>query len=208
MQPVVIVNLKTYKQGEKVVKLVKELEKASKKIIVGVQASDVYEVSKASKLKVFAQHVDAVEKGRHTGFILPEAVKKDGACGSFLNHSEHKLSFSVLKKSIVRCREVGLKTAVFAGSLVEARRIERLGVDYLIYEPAELVGGNVSVSKAKPEIISKIVNALSMKVLVGAGIKSKEDVKVAMDLGAGGIAVSSGVVKAKNPGKKLKELVE
>ena len=32
-------------------------------------------------------------------FIQLEAVKKDGAKGTFLNHSEHKLSFSVLKMS-------------------------------------------------------------------------------------------------------------
>ena len=54
---------------------------------------------------------------------------------------------------------------------------------------------------------SKISKKLKMKFLVGAGIHTKEDVKVAMKLGAAGIAISSAITKAKNPGKKLKELI-
>ena len=109
----IIVNFKTYLQGKKIVELAKKIERVNKDIIVGVSASDVYEVVKAVKLKVFVQHVDGFEKGRNTGFILPEAVKRDGAKGVFLNHSEHKLKFDVLKKTIKRCKEVKLKVAVF-----------------------------------------------------------------------------------------------
>ena len=70
-------------------------------------------------------------------------------------------------------------------------------------EPPELIGGNVSVSKAKPEIIEKSVEKVKeitgdVKVLCGAGIKNREDVAKAIELGSDGILLASGIVKAKD----------
>lgn len=204
---ITIVNFKTYKQGKNVLKFAKRIEKADKNIIIGVQASDVEETAKKTKLKIYSQHVDYFEKGRNTGFILPEAVKLDGAEGTFLNHSEHKLKFDVIKKSIKRCKQVGLKTAVFASNLEEAKKIEKLHPSILIVEPPELVGGKISVSTAKPELIKKISKTLKMKFLVGAGIHNRKDVQIATKLGASGIAVSSSVMTSRNPEKVLKMLL-
>jgi len=208
MKPIIVINLKTYKQGEKVLKLASIIEKIDKNIILGVQASDIYEATKKTKLRIYSQHVDYEKKGKATGYVLPEAIKKDGAVGSFLNHSEHKLSFDILKKTIKRCKQTGLKTIVFTSSIKEATKIEKLKPDYLIYEPPELVGGKKSVSKEKPELIKKIKNKISMKFLVGAGIHNKEDVQIAMKLGASGFAISSAITKAKNPEKVLRELLK
>jgi len=207
MKPLIVINFKTYKQGKAAIELAKQLEKVSKDVIIGVQATDIYEITKATKLKVYSQHVDYQKPGRFTGFILPEAIKKDKAEGSFLNHSEHKLSFGVLEKTIKRCKQVGLKTLVFASSLNEAKKIKKLNPSHLVIEPPELVGGKISVSKAKPGLIKNIAKKLKCKFLVGAGIHTSEDVKIAMKLGASGIAVSSAVCTAKNPGKKLRELM-
>lgn len=207
MKPIIVINFKTYKQGKDVVKLAKKIEKINKNIIIGIQASDIYEVTKKTKLRVYAQHIDYSKQGRATGFILAEAIKKDKAEGSFLNHSEHKLKFPILKKTIKRCKQVKLKTMVFASSLKEAKQIEKLKPDYLIIEPPELVAGQISVSKAKPELIKRISRELKSKFLVGAGIHTKEDIKKALELGASGVAISSAITKAKNPGKKLRELL-
>jgi triosephosphate isomerase len=207
MKSIIIINFKTYKQGKSAIKLAKTIEKIDKNIIIGVQASDIYEIVKSTKLKVYAQHVDWQKPGKHTGYILPEAIKKDRAVGSFLNHSEHKLSFRILKKTVKRCRQVGLRTVVFASGLKEAKKIQKLKPDYLIIEPPELVGGKISVSKSKPELIEKISKKLKGKFLVGAGIHTSEDVKTALKLGASGIAISSAIANAKSPGKKLKELI-
>jgi len=208
MKPIIVINFKAYKQGKQAIELAKQLQKVSKDVIIGVQATDIYEIVKSTKLRVYSQHVNYEKKGKATGFILPEAIKKDGAVGSFLNHSEHKLSFNVLKKTMKRCKQIGLKTMVFASSVSEALKIEKLKPDYLIYEPPELVGGEISVSKSKPEIIKKIKNKLKMKFLVGAGVHTKEDVKIAMKLGASGITVSSAVCGARNPEKKLREMMK
>lgn len=206
MEPIIVINFKAYKNPKQALNLAKSIEKVSKNIIIGVQAGNVKEIAKKTKLKVYAQHVDPYKPGRHTGYIIPETIKKDNAKGSFLNHSEHKLAFNVLKKTIKRCKNIGLKTAVFASNLKQAKKIKKLKPDYLIIEPPELVAGKISVSKAKPNLIKNISKNLKTKFLVGAGIHSKEDVKIAMKLGASGIAISSAITKAKNPGKKLKEL--
>ena len=206
MKAVVVVNFKTYIQGAEVLKLAKKLERVSKKVAVGVSAADVYRVVQGTGLKVFCEHVDCCEVGRNTGFVLPEAVKASGAKGVFLNHSEHKISFKVLTETVKRCKKIGLEVCVFASGLSEALRVKKLKPDYLVVEPPELVGGNVSVS-SKPGFISNLDKKLGCDFLVGAGIKNGEDVRKAIELGAGGVAVSSGVVKAKNPGKALRELV-
>lgn len=208
MKRLIVVNFKTYKQGKAAVKLAKEIEKINKDIIIGVQAADIYEIKKITNLKVYAQHVDPYEPGRYTGYIIPESVKKDGAIGTFLNHSEHRLSFEVLKKTIERCKKIGLKTMIFAADLDEAKKIEKLKPDYLVVEPPELVAGKISVSMAKPDLIKNIAKKLKCKFLVGAGIHSFEDIRISMELGASGIAVSSAITLAKNPGKKLKELLK
>jgi triosephosphate isomerase len=182
-------------------------KKLKKLIILGVQASDIYEIAKKSKLKIYAQHVDYFLPGRFTGYILPEAMKKDGAVGTFLNHSEHKISYEVLKKTIARCKKIKLKTLVFASNLNEAEKIQKLKPDYLVIEPPELVAGNKSVSSEKPELIKRIKAKIKMKFLVGAGIRTKEDVRIACKLGATGVAFSSVITKAGEPGKKLKELI-
>jgi triosephosphate isomerase len=208
-KPIIVINFKTYKQatGKNALKLAKAIESVDKKIIIGVQAPDIEAISKKTKLKVYSEHVDYFEQGRNTGFILPEDIKKNGAKGSFLNHSEHKLKFDVLKKTIKRCKKIKLKTLVFASDLKEAKKIQKLKPDYLVIEPPELVGGKISVSKSKPELIEKISKNLKMKFLVGAGIHTNKDIKKALELGAEGIAISSAITKAKNPKKVLRGLL-
>lgn len=207
MKPIIIVNLKTYKQGKAVLKLAKEISKVDRKIVMGVQATDILEVVKVSKNPVYVQHVDYQEVGKNTGYVLPEAVKADGAKGVFLNHSEHRLRIDVIKKTVKRCKTLKLKTAIFAKDLKQAKEIKKLKPDYLIIEPPELVAGKISVSKAKPKLIEEIGKKLKYAFVVGAGIKTNEDLKIAMKLGAKGIAISSGIVKARNPDKVLRKLI-
>jgi triosephosphate isomerase (TIM) len=201
-----IINFKTYKYGKDSLKLAKIIEKVSKEIIVGIQPSEIYFISENTKLKVYSQHVDFYEPERATGFLTPESLKSMGAVGVFLNHSEHPVNFEILKKTMNRCKKLNLKTAVFASDLSSAKKIEKLKPDFMIYEPPELVGGNISVSTSKPELIKKISRKIKVPFLVGAGIKTKEDIERSLEFGAKGIAVSSVITTAKNPEKKLRLL--
>jgi len=97
---------------------------------------------------------------------------------------------------------------VFAASLKEAKKIQKMKPTYLIIEPPELVAGKKSVSKARPELIKNISKKLKCRFLVGAGIHNKEDVKISLKLGASGIVVSSAITKSREPGKKLRELIK
>ena len=215
----IFVNFKTYEQGTGVaaLELVRILEEIAHetqvKIVPVIQAGDVKEVIQISKLEIWVQHVDPYEFGAHTGAVLPEAVLEDGANGTFLNHSEHKFkNFEDLRRANQRAQEVGLKTLIFAGNLRELERVIELRPTYVSYEPPELVGSRTtSVSEAKPEIIAKAVAKTREKELplvVGAGIKSAEDVKKSLELGAVGVAVSSDIVAAKDPSREILDLVE
>jgi len=152
LEMITVINFKTYKTGKDALKLAKTIEKFNKNIIIGVQPSHLNEIATKTKLKVYSQHVDQFKPERHTGYIIPETIKKDGAKGTFLNHSEHKIPFRILKKTIKVCKETKLKTIVFASNLKEAKRIQKLKPDLLIIEPPELVATKTSVSKEKPEL--------------------------------------------------------
>jgi triosephosphate isomerase len=215
----IFVNFKTYEEGTgpKALLLAKILEvvshEAQVKIIPVVQASDVKEIVAQTKLEVWAQKVDPVEFGAHTGSILAEAVLEDGASGTFLNHSENKfVDFDELAKASDRAIQVGLKTLIFASDIAELERIASLKPTYIAYEPAELVGSTTtSVTQAKPEIIEKaseISKNSGIPLIVGAGVHTREDVKKSIELGAVGVAVATDIVKAVDPKKELMDLVE
>jgi triosephosphate isomerase len=207
MKPVVIINMKTYNQGIKAISLAKKISEVDSKIIIGVQPTNIYQISKLVKNPIYSEHVDFQETGRNTGYILPEAVKASGASGVFLNHSEHRIEMSVIKKTVKRCKDLKLKVGIFAKDLVQAKELKKLKPDYLMIEPPELVAGKISVSKAKPELIEEIGKKLKYPFIVGAGIKSSEDLKIATKLGAKGIAISSAITTSSNPKKVLKELI-
>src|SRR3989344_4648931 len=214
----IFVNFKTYSQGigSEALSLTSVLEEVAHatqiKIIQVVQASDVKEITQISKLEIWVQHIDPVVFGAHTGFILPEAVVEDGASGTFLNHSEHRFEdFNKLEDAVKRAKEVNLKTLVFAGNIKDLEKVVKLKPTYVSYEPPELVGSKTtSVAKAKPEIISeaaKLTDSLGLPLIVGAGIKSGEDVKKSLELGAVGVAVASDIVASKDPRTEILDLV-
>ena len=215
----IFINFKTYPQGTGVesLKLIRVLDEVSKeknfKICPAVQASDIKEISQLSSLEIWAQHVDPVAEGAHTGAVLAEAVFEDGAKGTFLNHSEKKFAnFDDLVKANQRAKEVGLKTLIFAADIEELKRVLNLKPDYVAYEPPELVGSTTtSVSTAHSDVIAKafeLTKAVNIALIVGAGVHSRADVEVAVRLGAVGIAVATDIVKAEDPRAELFDLIE
>lgn len=210
--PIIVVNCKAYENciGDKAIRIAEICERVAKAtgvtIAIAVDAADIYHVKMAARIPVFAQHVDADPPGAHTGSILPEAVEQAGAVGTILNHSEKKLALPVLQKSIARARHAGLATLACAATPKEAADIAALKPDFIAIEPPELIGGDISVSTAKPEVITATTKLIAqIPVLCGAGIKTKNDAAKAVALGAQGILVASGVTLAKNPEQVLKD---
>lgn len=212
--PLFLINFKTYEKasGKNAYALARICDevanKKRKKIVACLSATDLSYAQKLS-LPVFAQHVDPYEEGAHTGFILPSTVFKAGCVGTLLNHSEHKLSISVLVQTINLAQKEGLIVVVCADTPQEAAKIATLHPDYIAIEPPELIGRKISVATAKPEIITKTIKAVSsykIPVLCGAGVHEQNDVRIALNLGCVGVLVASGVVLAKNPKKVLEDL--
>lgn len=212
--PIIIVNFKTYENatGKKALELAKICEKVAnetgKNISIAVQATDIHSISKEVNIPILAQHIDAVKYGSHTGFILPESVKEAGAIGTLLNHSEHRLRIDEIESCVKRAKEVGLYTIICASSPVVGDAVSDFKPDLVAVEPPELIGGDISVSSAHPELISRSVEIIDVPVLVGAGVHNSEDVKTAIRLGAKGVLLASGITKSDNPEKVLRELAE
>jgi len=209
----IVINFKTYKEGtgDKALKLARIIAKVSMekklRIIATPQFTDLAAVSRICE--TFAQHIDAIEPGAHTGWILPEAVKAAGVRGVFINHSEHRLPLKEIKKRVIRAKQVGLKTLVCVATPSEVREVKKFKPDWIAIEPPELIGSGRSVSTEKPEVVMRAVEAgKPTSVLCGAGVTNGEDVKKALELSAEGVLLASGFVKAPNPERVLRELCD
>ena len=217
-EPVIAINFKTYIEatGERALKIVKAAEEVYKEtgvtIVVAPQLADLYRIAQEVEIPVFAQHIDPIKPGSHTGHVLPEAVKEAGAVGTLLNHSENRMILADLEAAIRRAEEVGLMTMVCSNNPKVSAAVAALSPDYVAVEPPELIGTGIPVSKAKPEVITNTVNLVKkispkVKVLTGAGISTGEDVKKALELGTVGVLLASGVTKVKDPEKAIRDLV-
>lgn len=186
-------------------------EKFGVMVAVAPQAADIRLVSQQAEVPVFAQHIDPIAAGSHTGHMLAESVLEAGASGVIINHSERRLRADVIEDTIVRARGLDLTTTVCANTPGIAEAIAALNPDMVAVEPPELIGSGVAVSKAKPEIITDTVSRIrrinkDVMILCGAGITSGNDVREALRLGTQGVILASGVVKAKNQLAAIEDL--
>lgn len=164
-----------------------------------------------TKLPLYAQHCDPHAPGAATGWVTAEALAAVGAVGSLLNHAEHKVPHAQVQATVQRLHAAGLVSLLCADSLTEARALAAFKPHMIAIEPPQLIGGDVSVTSAEPAIIRDAVKAVravspKTKVLCGAGVKTGDDVAMARRLGAHGVLLASGVVKAKDPLAALKDL--
>ena len=217
--PIIIVNLKTYEQGYgadgfELCKIMEDISiEHNVNLAAAVSAIDLVDYSDNLKIPIFAQHINGINYGSHTGSILPEAVRYSGAIGTLVNHAECQMNWEDIEATISRCRELGLLTVLCTADVEATKRGATLNPDMLAVEPPELIGGEISVSTAKPEVIRDSVSAVNqinpgIPVLCGAGVKDKADVSKALSLGSQGILLASGVVKSSEPRKVLIDLIQ
>ena len=217
--PLLLVNCKNYGTHE----LASEIALAAKAVVderaaagkrevtiaLAVGATDIA-LLKGCGVPVFAEHVDEHKQGSCTGKVLPESVAAVGAAGSLVNHSEDQVSEDRIKAMVARLQEHELVSVVCAKDDVVAATVAAYGPSFIAMEPPELIGGDISVSTAQPDLIKKTVSAVKsvsdIPVLVGAGVKNAADVRVGVELGAVGILVASGVTKASDKKAAIAEL--
>lgn len=185
----IVVNFKRYVSGERAVELAKLCKKYG--AIACPQITDL-----ASCLKTGAEC--------WTQKYEPQAV---GHTGTLLNHSDYPLTREMLNAQCLMLKKV--TKCICVNSLEEAVRVAALQPDFIAYEPHELIGNKEkSVSTEKPEAIRGIVLGVRCPVLIGAGVHSAKDVKIALEMGARGVLVATDIVKATDPEKELRELAE
>lgn len=217
--PLVILNYKVYPTalGNKAVDLTKTLEDAASSypeatVAVCPSHPDLGPVASNTSLPVLAQHTDGDQPGSGTGLVLPESLIDLGVAGSLINHAERPVETKAVEPAIRRLDQYGLASVVCAEDATVAADLAGLRPDFIAVEPPELIGGDVSVTSADPDVISRSVTAVEevaadLPVLCGAGVKDGEDVAKALELGTVGVLVASGVVKAKDPGRALRDLL-
>ena len=210
----IVVNFKTYKEatGYKAIDLARiirrVMDETRVRIVAVPQVADLRDCVEAGA-ECWVQHVDPVSPGKNTGWIGVEDVEEAGAHGTILNHSEHKLPWEVLVKTMEVIAGRAFEGCVCANSVEEAVKIDSLKPDFIAYEPPELIGSrDKSVASEKPDIIAAVVKAVTKPVLIGAGVHSVEDVKVGLQLGAKGILLATDVVLAQDPERELRKLAD
>jgi triosephosphate isomerase len=211
----IIINFKAYKKslGDAGLKLVKKIESVYEdtraNIYICPQTVDMRSVCSITNLPVLSQHIDSYDFGSHTGHVIPKSVKDAGAMGSLVNHSEYPLENKQIKENVKSLKETKMSSVVCIPNTKKISIIKKYKPDAIAIEPPDIIGGDISVSSARPEIITKSVKlAGKIPLLCGAGIKTGKDVKSAIELGARGILVASGIVKAKDVEKVLFSFVD
>ncbi|MDP7282478.1 MAG: triose-phosphate isomerase [Candidatus Undinarchaeales archaeon] len=205
---IVILNFKAYaeaigEKSEELAKICKETaESTGVRVIAAPQTTDILRTSKY--IETIAQYASPINPGSGTGSNLVEALKQAGATGSLLNHSERRIPHLQIHETIDKLKQAEMISIVCAQDEDEARELAEFSPDYIAVEPPELIGAGISVSEAKPEVITKTVENIkqvnsNVKVLCGAGISTGSDVKKAMELGVDGVLLASAFTKAADP---------
>ena len=216
--PIVILNYKTYLEssGENALELARALKSASEEsgitMVAAPQAADIYRIQDQISLPIFAQHIDPITPGGHTGSNLIETLIEAGISGSLINHSENRMKLADIDEVIQLCKQNDIESCVCTNNIATSKAIATFSPDAVAVEPPELIGTGIPVSQAQPEVVEdsvKGVKSINKKIkgLCGAGISTGDDMKAAMDLGADGVLLASGIVKAKNPKEALLDLV-
>jgi len=215
--PVIVLNVKTYAEatGNKALEIAKIMDRISEEtgasMAICVQATDIFKCAEQVSIPVWAENIDPVKPGSHTGWTLPEAVKEVGATGTLINHSEHRLKLADIDACLTRAKELDLDQIICTNNVATSKAAAALKPNFVAVEPPELIGGDISVTTADPDIVKNSVDAVqnidsSVKVLCGAGVKNGKDVAKAIELGAEGVLLASGVVKAADKEKVIRDL--
>lgn len=206
---------KTYMYGQDVVDLAQIADEAAKKYdIRAIFSAPFLSAEKiASSVKniyVFVPYMDDVKLGRGVGKILPEHLVEIGIDGVCLNHSEKPMTLATVCSLIERARTLGLYTDVCASSVAEISAVATLRPNIIIAEPVELIGteqsADLSYINTSIELIRKVDERIS--VLIGAGIRSGEDVYKCIYAGADATGSASGIFLADDPESMINEMFQ
>mgnify|MGYP000173195224 CR=1 FL=1 len=198
----IFLNFKTYPEtsGQKAVNLCQIIQNTPSpvKITPCLQTADLKQVTQQLDFPVWTQHLDTKDIIKQKNFIT----------GTLLNHSNHSLKLKIISQTLALCHQHQLKVMVITDSLDQIEEVTKLHPDYLGFEDPKLIGGPTPMVQAHPELIKKAVNLSQQPLIVGGGIRSREDIKKSLKLGAKGVLIASEFAKSNDPQKTLKDLIQ
>lgn len=216
--PIVILNFKTYLEssGDNALKLAKAVEsvvyESGISMAVAPQTADIFKISDETNIPILAQHIDPINPGGNTGSALFECLLESGISGTLLNHSEMQMKLADIDFLVKKIKEKNLSSVVCTNNIETSVAAATLNPNFVAIEPPELIGSGIPVSQAEPEIVEGTVSKVkkinkNVDVLCGAGISTGEDMKAAIDLGASGVLLASGIILSENPKDALLDLI-
>lgn len=212
----VVVNFKTYQtahggSAEELARVMANV-KTDARLVAAVSPFDLSAVvGVAPNLEVWCQHLDPIVFGSNTGWLHPSTAIERGATGTLINHAEHKVSPEHVAMLLEQVPS-DFTVCACAADIEEAAGLAAMGPTFVAVEPPELIGGVVSVTSADPGIVSGAAEVIrgasdSVGILCGAGVKTGADVSKAIELGASGVLLASGVTKSTDPQAALEDLL-
>ena len=214
--PLIVINCKTYSSASGIAAeaLAVQMQSVdtSARLVIAASALDIGPVASAAPdLEVWTQHLDPVDHGSNTGRILPSTAIERGATGTLANHAERKVPLGQVDE-LLAILPPGFELCACAADPKEAEALAHLAPPMIAVEPPQLIGGDISVTTADPSIVSDSVEIVKkidsgIEVLCGAGVKNGADVEAALELGASGVLLASGVTKATDPKAVLLSLI-
>ena len=215
-KPLIVVNFKTYAtasaaEAEQLAQLMSEADSTKATFVAVVSAFDLPLIAHIGGVSVWSQHLDPVGQGGHTGWLEPTTAIARGAEGTIINHAEHKVNLEHVEQLISMLPD-NFPVCACAADVDEAKALAVLNPEFIAVEPPELIGGDISVTSADPQIVIDTVEAVksvnpNVRILCGAGVKNGRDVATAIELGAEGVLLASGVTKSSDPASVLADLI-
>lgn len=213
------VNLKAYPEtyGERGLALARTLEEieaeTSARFVLTPQLLDLRIVATKTDLAVTAPYMDTIKPGRGMGKILPEALADADADGVVINHAENRDTLSDLVWKTERCRDLGMDSVVCVDSIKMGRSVVEFDPDLVVFEKPGDISTDRAITQTHPDRIRDFLAMVEeenprTRVLVGGGISSPEDVRLAFKQGAHASGAASAISLADNPESLLRDIAD
>jgi len=192
--------------------LLEEIEaEIDARFVLTPQILDLRTIAAETDVALTAPRMDATEPGRGMGKILPEALAAAGADGVVLNHAESRDTLADIAWKIERCRDLGMDSVVCVDSIEMGRAVAEFDPDAMTYEMPGDISTDRAITRTHPDRVREFVNAIEeanprTRVLVGGGVSTPEDVRLAFEQGAHASGAASAVSLADDSESLLRDI--
>jgi triosephosphate isomerase len=211
------INFKVYPGtgGQGGLEFARTIDRVSKdmdtEFVLAPQIPDIRLIAEETNLTLMAPYMDALQAGRGMGKILPETVSEAGAEAVVINHAENRDSFVDVDRKIRRAREADLDSIVCVDSLEMGKAVAVFDPDSVIFEMPGDISTERAITQTHPELVEEFIAMMDEEnprttVLVGGGISTPEDVRLAFEQGADATGAASAVSLANDPEALLREI--